>query len=111
MAQLHSGLYRSKLRTHAIGQLLFYAVSPDAEPAGAVPLLIDVSPPAVLAAWTKSMEAHASQLKTRNYVELQLARARVNGARCGVAAAIPLFPNDPPLFDSLAPLTRAARRF
>lgn len=107
----YGGLRGLKGAPHAIGQLLFYAVSPDAEPAGAVPLLLDVSPPAVLAAWTRSMEAHASQLKTRNYVELQLARARVNGARCGVAAAIPLFPNDPPLFDSLAPLTRAARRF
>jgi hypothetical protein len=57
------------------------------------------------------MAAHASQLQTRNYVEVQLARARVNGSRCGVSAAIPLFPNDPLVFDSLAALGRSARRF
>ncbi|MEO7413546.1 MAG: PIG-L family deacetylase [Opitutaceae bacterium] len=97
--------------THAIGQLFFYAVTPDAEPRDIPPVLIDVSAPETVAAWTKSMEAHASQLKTRNYVSLQLARATVNGSRCGAVAAIPLFPNDPLVFDSLAPLTRAARRF
>lgn len=96
---------------HAIGQLFFYAVTPDAEPRDTQPVLIDVSAPDVLAAWTAAMEAHASQMKTRDYVNLQLARARVNGSRCGAAAAIPLFPNDPLVFDSLASLTRAARRF
>lgn len=95
---------------HAIGQLCFYAVSPDAEPAGQ-PVLIDVSAPEVVAAWTAAMEAHASQLKTRNYVELQLARSRVHGLRAGLVHAQPLWPNDPLVFDSLAPLTRSARRF
>jgi LmbE family N-acetylglucosaminyl deacetylase len=95
---------------HAIGQLLFYAVSPDAEPA-AQPVLVDISTPEIIAAWTAAMEAHASQLKTRNYVELQLARARVHGLRAGLAHAQPLWPNDPLVLDSLAPLTRSARRF
>ena len=57
------------------------------------------------------MEAHASQLKTRNYVELQLARARVHGLRAGLAHAQPLFPNDPLVFDSLGAIAGAARRF
>jgi hypothetical protein len=35
----------------------------------------------------------------------------VNGARCGSAAAIALYPNDPLVFPSLAPLARAARHF
>ncbi len=97
--------------SHAIGQLLFYAITSNAEPAGVQPVLIDVSTPAVMAAWTAAMEAHASQLKTRNYVELQLARARVNGSRCGTIAALALYPNDPLVFDSLASITRGARRF
>jgi LmbE family N-acetylglucosaminyl deacetylase len=104
----------AKLRArpaHAIGHLLFYAVSPDAEPAGVLPLLIDISGPKVAAAWTASMEAHASQMRTRNYVDLQLARARTHGLRAGVEFAQPLFPHDPLVFDSLAPLSRAARRF
>jgi len=96
---------------HATGQLFFYAVSPDAEPRDLTPVLIDLSAPGLVARWTAAMEAHASQMQTRNYVELQLARARVHGLAAGLAHAQPLFPNDPPVFDSLAPLTRGARRF
>jgi LmbE family N-acetylglucosaminyl deacetylase len=96
---------------HAIGQLLYYAVTPEAEPADLTPVLIDVSAPEVVAAWTAAMEAHASQTGARNYVELQLARARLRGLRAGVGHAMALFPNDPPVFDSLAPLQRAARSF
>jgi LmbE family N-acetylglucosaminyl deacetylase len=96
---------------HAIGQLFFYAVTPEAEPAGVLPVLIDISAAEIVATWIEAMEAHASQLKTRNYVELQLARARVHGLRTGLQHAQPLFPNDPLVFDSLAPLTRAVRRY
>ena len=96
---------------HAIDQLLYYAVTPEAEPAGMLPILIDISAPAIMSAWTAAMESHATQLRTRNYVELQLARARVWGLRAGVEHAQPLFPNDPFVFDSLGAFTRAARRF
>ena len=99
-----------RLPVHAIGQLLFYAISPDAEPAGVQPVLVALSP-ATIKTWIEAMEAHASQLRTRNYPALQLARASVNGSRCGALAAIALWPNDPPVFASLVPLTRAARRF
>ena len=51
------------------------------------------------------------KLRTRNYVELQLTRARLRGLRAGVGHAIALFPNDPLVFDSLAPVSRGARRF
>jgi len=94
---------------HAIDQLLFYAVSPGAEPAGIPPVFIDVSD--VLEAWIAAMRAHASQMQTRNYAELHSTRAVANGQRCNVGAAIPLFPNDPLVFDSLASLGGAARRF
>jgi LmbE family N-acetylglucosaminyl deacetylase len=99
------------LPPHSISQLFFYAVTPDAEPNDISPVLIDVSAPEVVAAWTASMQAHASQMRTRNYVDLQLARARANGLRAGVGHAIPLFPNDPPVLDSLSAWQRAARRF
>ena len=42
---------------------------------------------------------------------MQLTRARVHGLRAGVGHAIALFPNDPPVVDSLAQLGRSARRF
>ncbi|WP_175414792.1 PIG-L family deacetylase [Nibricoccus aquaticus] len=94
---------------HAIASLLFYAITPDAEPADRSALLIDIS--SAVPAWTAAMEAHTTQLRTRNYVELQLTRARVNGLRSGVAHATALFPNDPLVFDSLAQLARTARQF
>lgn len=96
---------------HAVEQLLFYAVTPEAEPTDCGRILVDVSDAAVVRAWTDAMEAHASQLKTRNYVELQLTRARLNGLRGGVEHAIPLFPADAIVVQSLGVLGRGARRF
>ena len=91
---------------HTIEHLFFYAVTPEAEPRDITPVLIDVSAPELLSTWTKAMEAHASQTNARNYVESQLARARYHGLRPGVSHAIPLFPNDPLVLDSLTQLHR-----
>jgi LmbE family N-acetylglucosaminyl deacetylase len=100
-----------RLKPHAIGALLFYAIAVEGEPAGAQPVFIDVAEPAVMKAWEEAMLAHATQAQTRSYCELQLARARVNGARCGVEAAMALFPSDPLIVRDLAAIERAARRF
>jgi LmbE family N-acetylglucosaminyl deacetylase len=97
--------------SHAIEQLFFYAVTPEAEPSDITPVLIDVSSPELIAAWTAAMKAHATQTAARNYVELQLTRARLLGARAGVAYAIALFPNEPLVFESLALAGRGARQF
>ncbi len=99
------------LAPHAIEQLFFYALGPGAEPRDITPILVDVSAPEVLAAWTAAMEAHGTQVKARNYVEMQMTRARVNGMRVGIDAAIALYPNDPPVVDCLARLGRNASRF
>ena len=96
---------------HSIGQLFFYSITPDAEPAESGRVLIDVSATGVVARWTAAMEAHASQLKTRRYVELQLTRARLNGLCAGVEHAIALYPSDPIFVTELAPLERGARQF
>jgi LmbE family N-acetylglucosaminyl deacetylase len=96
---------------HAVKQLFFYAITPEAEPANITPVLIDVSAPAIVKAWTAAMKAHASQMLTRNYIDFQLTRARLLGARAGVEYAIALFPNDPPVFDSLRNIGRGAREF
>lgn len=100
-----------KLKPHAIEQLMYYAVTVEAEPADRSAMLMDVSDQAVVAAWTASMEAHASQAKTRRYVGLHLARAKMHGVRGGAGHAIQLFPNDPLVCDSLATLGRGARQF
>ena len=98
-------------KPHAIEQLFFYAVTPEAEPRDITPLLIDISSPEIISTWTAAMEAHASQTSARNYVELQLTRARLLGARAGIDFAIAVFPNEPLVFDSLAQAGRGARRF
>ena len=96
---------------HAIKQLFFYAITPEAEPVNTTPVLIDVSAPEIVAAWTAAMRAHASQMLTRNYIDFQLTRARWFGARAGVEYAIALFPNEPLVFDSLGNVGRGARQF
>jgi hypothetical protein len=67
--------------------------------------------PEVIKVWTAAMEAHASQMSTRSYVELQLTRARLHGLAAGIDYAIPLFPNDRIVVDSLASISRGARHF
>lgn len=99
------------LPRHAIDQLYFYAVTAEAEPREITPVLIDVSPEEVITAWTAAMQAHASQTNARNYVEMQLARARLFGVRAGVGHAIALFPNDPLVLSALSQVKRGARRF
>ena len=99
------------LPPHAIEHCSSTRCAPGAEPRDISPILVDVSAPEVLAAWTAAMEAHATQVKARAYVEMQLARARLNGLRAGVGHAIALYPNDPPVVDSLARLGRSASRF
>lgn len=100
-----------RLPPHTVGALFHYALAPGAEPAGATPVVIDLSAPGLVATWRRAMEAHTSQMKTRDYVELQLARARVHGLNAGLAHAQLLYPDAPLVFDSLASLTRAARHF
>lgn len=96
---------------HAIQQLLFYAVTPEAEPRDITPVFIDVSAPEIVDAWTAAMHMHASQTAARAYVDLQLGRSLANGLRAGVRHAIALFPGNPFVLDSLAPLSRGARGF
>lgn len=96
---------------HAIDHLFYYSVTADADPRDITPIFVDISSPEVLAAWTASMDAHASQQKTRNYGELQLTRARLHGLRAGVSHALPLWPNDPLVVPSLAAVSKSARRF
>jgi LmbE family N-acetylglucosaminyl deacetylase len=96
---------------HAIGQLFFYAVTLEAEPTSITPVIIDISASEIITAWTAAMQAHASQNRGRDYVELQLTRARLHGMRAGVDHATPLFPNDPLVLNSLAQVSRGARLF
>jgi LmbE family N-acetylglucosaminyl deacetylase len=96
---------------HAIQQLFFYAITPEAEPTNITPIFIDISDPDFVQTWTAAMRAHVTQVSARKYIELQLDRARLLGARAGVDHAIALFPNEPLLFASLAETGIGARGF
>ncbi|CAN5226224.1 bacillithiol biosynthesis deacetylase BshB1 [soil metagenome] len=98
------------LEVHSIDQLFYYAVTPDGEPADIMPIYIEVQGTA-FDAWIKAMEAHQSQAATRNYIDLQLARAKLLGARAGVGYAIALYSNEPLIFTSLTNVGRGARSF
>ncbi len=96
---------------HAIEHLLHYAITVEGEPSAIPSIFVDLSDSAVMTAWSSAMEAHGSQAKTRDYVQLQLTRARLAGLRAGVEHAQVLFPSDPLLFKSLAQLDRSVRSF
>ena len=99
------------LAPHAIGQLFFYAGSPEAEPPDVKPILVDVSDEEIMAIWTRAMEAHPSQTSARRYIEMQLNRARLRGLSANLDYAIALFPNDPIVVDSLSAISQGARHF
>jgi N-acetylglucosamine malate deacetylase 1 len=101
----------SRQGLHTISQLLYYAVSPEAEPRDISPVYIDISAPQIIADWKAAMEAHQSQTQARKYVELQLSRARLNGLRAGVDYATALYPNHPLVFQSLTSLMGGGKRF
>jgi LmbE family N-acetylglucosaminyl deacetylase len=98
-----------RLPPHAVAQVIFYAVTPEAEPRDQLPVFVDVSAEDAAGAWMAAMQAHASQAQTRTYAGFQLTRAAVNGQRCGVRLAIPLFPGTSLVFDGLGALGRGAR--
>jgi LmbE family N-acetylglucosaminyl deacetylase len=98
-------------KPHMIEQLFFYAVTPEGEPANMATLYIDISAPEVVSAWTTAMNMHASQTSARKYVDLQLTRAKLFGARAGVEYAMALYSEDALLFSSLGAIGKGVRQF
>jgi LmbE family N-acetylglucosaminyl deacetylase len=98
------------LPSHSVSHHFGYAVTPGAEPGrGRLAIRIDIS--AHFARWIELMECHQSQLRTRNYIELQAARARLLGVAAGVEYAQALFPQDDLLVKSLSELPSSVRLF
>lgn len=94
---------------HTIGQLLGYAITPSAEPRTGAAVRVDISE--VFDRWVALMECHRTQLRTRRYVELQVARARVAGIEAGVEYAQRLFPDGDFLVRGLRALPGSVRLF
>lgn len=100
------------LAPHAVGALYFYDITGTGGGAALEHLpkiLVDISD--VFGIWKEAMECHASQLLTRNYVDLQVARARLLGAEIGVEHAMAVWANDPIRLERLSDLGGSGRRF
>lgn len=98
------------LPPHAIKHHLQYAITPGAEPSrDHSSIRFDIS--AHFAPWVELMECHQTQLRTRRYIELQTARARLLGLTSGVEYAQALYPTSDLVIDDLADLPASARLF
>ena len=99
---------------HAIDALYFYDITGAGGGTGPndpalARLIVDVTE--AFGAWKEAMQCHASQMKTRDYVELLVARARVLGAQVGVEYAMAVWANDPIRLQALTDLRESGRRF
>lgn len=98
------------LPPHTLSHVFSYAVTPGAEPPrDRGRIRVDIS--AQFERWIELMECHRTQLRTRRYIELQTARARLLGIEAGVEYAQALFATDDFLIDSLTQLPRSVRLF
>jgi len=95
---------------HAVGHAFAYAVTPSAEPSrDCAAVHVDISDQ--FKRWVQMMECHKTQLRTRDYLELQIARARLLGVQAGVEYAQALFMSDHLLVKTLAEIPPAIRLF
>lgn len=98
------------LAPHAIRHHLEYVITADTDSRrDQLTIRVDVS--AQLARWIELMECHQTQLRTRNYIDLQTARARLLGIEAGVEYAQALYATDDMLVTSLAELPASVRLF
>lgn len=91
---------------HRVSNLCFYHITQHLQNPD---IVIDISD--LVAEWEAVMNCHQSQVKNKNYVELQKAGARLLGLTIGVESALGLFTNDPVRLDAISDLTLSSRNF
>lgn len=97
---------------HAVDALYFYDITGTGLGTAVAHLpkiVVDIS--SVVATWKKAMACHASQMATRNYLDLQVARARALGLEIGAEYAMAVWAGDPIRLDALTDLRGSSRRF
>ncbi len=99
-----------ELPPHAVKHHLEYAITTKADTRyDQQTIRVDIS--AHFERWIELMECHQTQLRTRRYVELQTARARLLGVEAGVAYAQAVSTTDDMLVKSLTELPASVRLF
>ena len=96
-----------ELPPHQITSLYYYTITQVIVPPPE--LIVDVT--AAREAWESAIQCHKTQMKTRNYADLVMSRARTLGAAIGVEYAVGLWLNDPVRVASLADLPLSSRYF
>lgn len=96
-----------QLKPHAVDAVYFYPATLNTQ--RQPDILIDISKYAPK--WRKVLAAHKSQLKTRNYIDLVIARARVLGLSINAQYAQGLYLNDPLVLDVPSSASGSARNF
>jgi LmbE family N-acetylglucosaminyl deacetylase len=98
------------LLPHAIKHYLEYAITPGAE-SGREQRTIRVDISEHFARWVELMECHQTQLRTRHYIELQTARARLLGLESGIEYAQALYAPDAFLIKNFGELPPSVHLF
>jgi bacillithiol biosynthesis deacetylase BshB1 len=103
----YGGLQELKtLPVHRASSLFFYNITQHLQKPD---LVIDISD--LLVEWEAVMNCHESQVKSKAYVELQKAGARLLGLTIGTEYAMGLFANDPVRLEVLSDLNLSSRSF
>lgn len=102
----YGGLLRESA-VHRVTGLYFYTITRHV--AWAPEVVIDVSE--VAGEWERVMRCHATQIASKNYLELQMSAARVLGLSIGAEYAIGLRTNDPVRVEFLSDLKWLSRSF
>ena len=104
----YGGLEELKaLPVHRVANLYFYTIT---QHVGRRPdIVIDISE--VVGDWEATMRCHETQVRSKNYLELQLSAARLLGLSIGVDCAIGLKAGDPLRLDYLSDVTLSSRCF
>ena len=98
------------LSPHRIRRHLEYAITPSAG-SGQEQRTIRVDISEYFARWVELMECHQTQLRTRRYIELQTARARLLGLESGIEYAQALYSPDAFLIKNFGELPPSVHLF
>ena len=98
------------LSPHRIKRHLEYAITPSAG-SGQEQRTIRVDISEYFARWVELMECHQTQLRTRRYIELQTARARLLGLESGIEYAQALYVPDAFLIKNFGELPPSVHLF
>ncbi|HMP89473.1 MAG TPA: PIG-L family deacetylase [Kiritimatiellia bacterium] len=97
------------LPLHKIDSLWFYSLSSSSDAAISSAVLVDISN--VMEEWKTLMACHHTQVTSRDYLDLQISRARQLGLMAGCEYASALWPGDPPVVEHISDFNRTARGF